>query len=71
MRTKKSVISLILALVLMLTSAVAVFADEGDPVEVLIAGGTGETAVELTAEATNFRATVPFVLPIDLAEMVL
>lgn len=67
MRTKKSVISLILALVLMLTSAVAVFADEGDPVEVLIAGGTGETAVELTAEATNFRATVPFVLPIDLA----
>lgn len=66
MRTKQSVLTLVMALVLMLTSVSGVFAAEGDPVEVETAGGTGETAIELTAEATNFRATVPFVLPIDL-----
>lgn len=67
MRTNKKVLSLILALALMLTSVVGVFAAEGDPIVVETAGGTGETSVEVTIEATNFRATAPFVLPVDLA----
>lgn len=67
MRKTKSALSVILALVLMLSMSVTAFAAEGDPVEVITAGGTGETAVEVTIEPTNFRATVPFVLPVDLA----
>ena len=66
MRKTKSALSVILALVLMLSMGVTAFAAEGDPA-VEVAGGTGETAVEVTIEATNFRATVPFVLPVDLA----
>lgn len=67
MRKTKSVLSLVLALVLMLSMGVTAFAAEGDPVAVETAGATGETAVEVTIQATNFRATVPFVLPVDLA----
>lgn len=66
MRKTKSALSVVLALVLMLSMGVTAFAAEGDPA-VEVAGGTGETSVEVTIEATNFRATVPFVLPVDLA----
>lgn len=67
MRKTKSVVSLVLALVLMLSMGVTVFAAEGDPVAVETAGGAGETAVEVTIEATIFKAEVPYVLPVDLA----
>ncbi len=58
MKTKKSIITLVIALTLMLMSTVGVYAVPGDPVTV--AGGSGETEIMFEVEATNFDARLPF-----------